>query len=115
MNLFKSFGHAMRGLAFLIQSQTNAKIHLVATVCVVMMSFLLMATRTEWCILSIAMALVWMAEGFNTSLEGLADVVSPEHDSRIRDVKDVAAGAVLAASIGAAIVGLLIFIPKLLK
>ena len=86
-----------------------------AGVLVCIFGFWLRVTRIEWCLLLLAMAGVWTAEGFNTSIELLADVVSPEYHPGIRKVKDAAAGAVLLMSIGAAIMGFLVLGPPLLR
>ncbi len=110
---FQSFVHALRGIGVLIGSQHNARIHLVATVLVVLMGILLGVTRIEWCLLVIAMMAVWVAEGINTALELLADYCSSEHEPLIGTAKDVAAGAVLLAALGAAVIGSFVFLPHL--
>ena len=68
----------------------------------------------EWAVLVLAIGLVWLAEGVNTALEALGDAVSADPNPLVGRAKDVAAGAVLLASIGAAAAGLLIFVPRLL-
>ena len=60
------------------------------------------------------MVMVWSAESFNTALESLGDVASSEHHPKIARAKDVAAGAVLIAAIGASVVGVLVFGRRLL-
>ena len=108
-----SFGFALRGLWILVATQANARIHTVATVLVIGAGFWFALTRLEWCAVVVAIGLVWIAEGLNTALEFLTDLVSPEHHPLAGKAKDVAAGAVLAASIAAAIVGAIIFGPRL--
>ena len=109
----KSFGYALQGLAFLVRTQPNARLHLLATVlaCAAGMGFGL--DRTEWLWISVAIVLVWSAEAFNTALEQLADALHPEHHPAIGRAKDVAAAAVLIAAGGAAVIGMLVFIPHL--
>ena len=109
----RSFGHAFRGIASLLRSEHNAWIHALAMVSVVLLAFAFRIDRGEWLALSLAIALVWTAEALNTSIETLSDVVSPEYDPRIKRVKDVAAGGVLCSAIGALVVGLVIFAPRL--
>ena len=110
----RSFGHAFRGLALLLASQHNAWIHAVATLAVLVAGLVLGVSRLEWALLALAIGGVWAAEAFNTAIEQLADVVSPAPDARIGQAKDVAAAAVLLAAIAAAVVGLLVFAPRVL-
>ena len=109
----RSFGHAWDGIRNLLGSQIHARFHLVATVAVVAAAFFFRVSSVEWCVLIVAMTLVWVAEAFNTALEHLADAVSPEIHPLVKKAKDVAAGAVLLAAIGAAILGALVFWPYL--
>lgn len=109
----RSFVYAWRGLRVLVATQPNARIHAVASALVIAAGFTLRVDTREWCWLVVAMALVWMAEAFNTALEFLADEVSLAQRERIGRAKDLAAGAVLCASLGAAAIGLIIFVPHL--
>ena len=70
----RSFSHAFRGIATLLASQHNARIHALATIAVVIVGFALGVTRLEWALLVAAIALVWLAEAFNTAVEFVADV-----------------------------------------
>ena len=107
----KSFACALRGIAVLLRTQTNARIHLLATVLVVAAGFVFRISRGEWVPLAFAIGIVWIAEAVNTAIEALADRITRENDDAIRRTKDVAAGAVLLAAITAAIIGLLILGP----
>ena len=109
----KSVGHALRGMADLVRTQPNAHVHLLATVAVCAAGGYVGLSRDEWLWVSVAIALVWSAEAFNTALEDLADTVHPEQHPGIGRAKDVAAGAVLIAALGAAIIGVLVFAPHL--
>jgi diacylglycerol kinase (ATP) len=111
----RSFAAAGAGLAYVLASQHNARIHAAATLAVVAAGLVLGVSRLEWCWLVAAIAAVWTAEAFNTALESLADAVKPDRHPLVGRAKDAAAGAVLAASIGAAIVGLLVLGPALLR
>lgn len=109
----KSFGYAFKGIASLIGKEHNAWIHCTAIVLVTIAGFHFGITPTEWCIVVLCFGLVLAAEGFNTAIERLVDLVSPDFHPIAGDVKDVAAGAVLICAIASAIVGLIVFIPYL--
>ena len=84
------------------------------TVLVIMAGVLFHISETEWIAVIFAIGLVLAAEAINSAIERLSDVVQPEKDERIRDVKDISAGAVLICAITAAIIGVIVFLPKLL-
>ena len=107
----RSFGFAFKGIGQLVATQPNAQIHLVATIVVVGMGFWCEVSRGEWCILLLCMALVWAAEAFNTALENLTDLVSPDYHPLAGKAKDVAAAAVLISAIFAATIAAIIFVP----
>ncbi len=111
----RSFGHAFRGLAILLQSQHNARIHAVATVLAVAAGALLRISPAEWALIALAVLCVWATEALNTSIEFLVDLVSSELHPLAAKAKDVAAGAVLVAALGSLVVGVLVFGPYVLK
>lgn len=111
----RSFRDAGRGFLLTLRSQHNAWIHAAATILVVVGGLLLRLARLEWCAVVLACAAVWTAEALNTALELLADATTQEVHPLIGRAKDVAAGAVLLTAIGAAVVGLLVFGPHLLR
>jgi len=111
----QSFADAGRGIAFLLASQPNARIHALATVAAIALGAVLGLTAGEWCWIALAIALVWVAEALNSALEALADAVHPERDARVGRAKDTAAGAVLVAAIASAVIGALVFGPRLLS
>ncbi len=76
--------------------------------------FVAKLSRLEWCCIVLAIIGVWTAEGLNTAIEYVTDLASPEFSSLAGKAKDVAAGAVLVAAVGAVAVGLLVFGPRLL-
>ncbi len=94
-------------------SQANARIHAVATLLVVGLGFFLKLERWEWCAVVVAIGLVWTAEGLNTAVEALTDLVSPRENWRAGLAKDSAAGAVLCAAMVAAVIGAIVFLPRL--
>ena len=109
----KSFTHAWRGLVIFIKTTHNAWIHLTIFACAIIGGFYFHLSRFEWMALIFAAGLVLLAEAFNTAIEIDIDLTSPDYHPYARDTKDVAAGAVLIASITAAIIGILIFAPHL--
>ena len=111
----KRFAYALHGVAFLVHTQENARLHLLATLAVGAVGAALGLDRAEWLWLVAAVVLVWSAEAFNTALETLADALHPEHHPGVGRAKDVAAGAVLIAAIGAAVIGALVFVPHLVR
>jgi diacylglycerol kinase (ATP) len=110
----KSVGYAMEGIGTFFKTQHNAWIHTFATVVVIAAGFILKVSNFEWCWLISAIAMVFIAEMFNTAIEFLTDIASPDIHPKAKVVKDVAAGAVLIASIASVIIGLIIFLPKIL-
>jgi len=110
----KSFTYAFNGLKVLFQEEHNSRIHLFATVCVIIAGVLLKLALLEWAAVAFAVGLVFCGEIFNSAIEDLSDVVCPERDDRIKKVKDLAAAAVLVNAITAATIGLLVFIPKII-
>ena len=109
-----SFKNAWRGLTVFIRQEHNAWIHCAMTVLVIVAGLLFHISTTEWIAVFFAIGLVLAAEAINSAIERLSDVVQPEKDERIRDVKDISAGAVLICAIAAALIGIIIFLPKLL-
>ncbi|HQT34361.1 MAG: diacylglycerol kinase family protein [Thiobacillus sp.] len=109
----KSLAHALRGVDHVVRTQPNARLHLLVAVLVCAAGVYFRLGRSEWLWISVAITLVWSAEAFNTALELLADVLHPARHAGIGRAKDVAAGAVLIAALGAAVIGLLVFVPHL--
>lgn len=110
----KSFGYAFQGIGNFIRKEPNAWIHCTAVVVVTSLGLYYGISATEWCIVILCFGLVLMAEAFNTAIERLVDLVSPDFHRLAGTIKDVAAGAVLLGAIAAAIVGCIIFIPYII-
>ena len=109
----RSFGFAWKGVVSLFRREPNAQVHLCAAVLVVLAGLLFSISALEWCVVVLCIGCVFMAEGFNTALECIADKVSPGFDPMIGRAKDVAAGAVLLFVAASVAVGLIIFLPKI--
>ena len=108
-----SFKYALRGIYLLFSEQANAKIHLSVSIVVIITAMILRLNSIEFCLILFCIVMVIAAEAFNSALEYLADRVEPNKDPLIEKSKDLAAAAVLICSIGAAVVGLIIFLPKI--
>jgi diacylglycerol kinase (ATP) len=109
----KSFAYAFKGLSYFFRTQHNTWIQLVIAAVAVALGFYLHISSSEWCWISASIGFVLVAELFNTAIETLTDLVSPVFNEKAGRVKDVAAGAVLIASLTAAVIGAIIFIPKI--
>ncbi len=112
-NRLRSFVFAARGLAEVWRSQPNMRIHLAAAALAIGLGGWLQLSFSEWCILALAIGAVLAAECFNTALEHLTNLVSPEFHPLAGKAKDAAAAAVLVAAIAAACVGVGLFLPRL--
>ncbi len=108
-----SFRYAFQGLYDLFRTQPNARIHLAVALAVLAAGAFLGLSRGEWITVALCIALVISLEAINTALEYLTDLVSPGQHPLAGKAKDAAAAAVLVAAAGAAVVGLIIFVPKL--
>lgn len=107
-----AFGHAGRGIVVLLQ-QAHGRVHAIAAGVVLLLGLVLGISAGDWALVVICMALVLAAEAINTAVERVVDLVSPEWHPLARDAKDLAAGAVLITAIGAAVVGVIVFVPYL--
>jgi diacylglycerol kinase len=112
---FVSFKFAFRGLCLLLKNEHNSRIHFLAAIAAISMGIVLKINPVEWSLLVLAIGIVFLTELLNTSLETLADIINPEWNESIRKVKDYAAAAVLISAIISVVVGLIIFIPKIIK
>lgn len=110
----KSFSYAFAGLKVLFKEEHNSWIHTVAAICAIIAGIVLRISVMEWIAVIIVIGMVITAEIINTSLERTADFIKAERDDRKRDIKDLGAAAVLVCSITAAIIGIIIFLPKII-
>ena len=110
----QSFRYAFRGISEMLRTETNARVHAIATIAVVAIGFAFGISRTDWLAITLSIIVVWCAEGFNTAIESLCDVTSPQFDPKVARAKDIAAAGVLITAIGASVVGLLVFGPHVL-
>lgn len=115
MQRFKSFVFAFSGLKILVSEEHNAIVHIAATICVIIAGFLLHISAVEWIAVILCSGTVIALEAVNSAIENICNFVYPQKHKTIKKTKDLAAAAVLIAAICAAVVGLIIFIPKIIN
>lgn len=113
--ILKSFKYAFNGIITSFKTEINMKFHIVMMVLVIIAGTLLKISKIEWIICVILFALVISAELINTAIETIVDMITMEKNEKAKIAKDVAAGAVLVNAIGSTIIGLIIFIPKIIN
>ena len=106
---------SFRGIAGAVRDEHNFRIHLVIAVVVIITGLWLDLSIAEWLFVVFAIGFVLTAELFNSAIERLTDMIQPGKNPKAGMIKDMAAGAVLVAAITAAIIGLFIFIPRLIN
>ncbi|MFC5651737.1 diacylglycerol kinase family protein [Paenibacillus solisilvae] len=114
LKFIQSIGLSWSGIRLALRTEPHMRFHLISAIIVTTVSLLLGLNRLEWIVLILAMAMVIALELLNTAIENVVDLVSPERHPLAKAAKDTAAGAVLAAAIAAAIIGLLILGPHLM-
>ena len=114
-SFFRSVAHALRGLAVTFRSGRNFRVQVLAAVLVLCAAVLLDVRIWEFILLLLLSTSVLVLELFNSVIERMADGLAPRLQPIVRDIKDLMAGAVLLSSIVSAAIGLLIFLPYLLR
>lgn len=109
----QSFPYAFAGLKDMVTSQHNAWIHAVATLAAIGFGSWLGIGYVKLALIVVTVVTVWVAEAFNTVFEIMSDILSPDFSPEIKRAKDIAAAAVLIASFGAVLIGLLLFGPEI--
>ena len=112
--LVNSFKYAFTGMWSAYKSERNMKIHIAVAILVILFGVFLQISTYEWLACIVCFAMVIGAEMFNTAIETVVDIAMPKKDERAKKAKDVAAGGVLVFAIGSAIIGSIIFIPKII-
>lgn len=113
--LINSFKYATSGIITSFKTERNMKIHILVMILVIIAGIIFKLSLLDWIILVIMFGLVISAELFNTAIETTIDMITKEKNEKAKIAKDVAAGAVLVLAIVSVIVGLIIFIPKILS
>lgn len=112
--LANSFKYAIQGIFQSFKTEQNMKIHFLIMVLVIIFGIWLKISKAEWMICIVLFGTVISGELFNTAIETTVDIAMPYRDKRAKKAKDISASAVLVLAISAAIIGLMIFIPKLI-
>lgn len=110
----RSFSYAISGIKDAFEKEPNFRFHIAATAIVMVMATILGFSPVEWVILFFTIALVLILELVNTSLEAIVNIVSPQKQEKARIAKDVSAAAVLVSAVVAVLVGVYLFLPKIL-
>ena len=110
----KSTTHAWRGLGIFLRTTHNSWVHIFFSILAIFLGFILKISTTEWIIIIFVIGLVIITEALNTAFEIDINLTSPDYHPYARDTKDVAAGAVLISVVVAGIIGLIVFLPKII-
>ncbi len=113
--LKNSFKYAIEGIQSAFKTEQNLKIHFIVTAIVVFLGILLKIDYIEWAICFLLFGFVITAELLNTAIEVTVDLAMPQKNDKAKLAKDIAAGAVLVSSITAILVGIVIFLPKIIN
>ena len=111
----RKFGNACRGIKRGVRGESSFFAHFFIGLCVVVAAVVLGLPLASWCLLVLAISMVLAAEMFNSALEHMAKAVTDQQHEEIRDALDIASGGVLLVSITAAILGVLVFVPRLIE
>lgn len=109
-----SFKHAFAGLLTAFKTQPNFRVHTFAAILVILAGYLFSINPAEWIILVFAIGLVMVAELINTAIEATVDLLTSQHNQYAKIAKDVAAAAVLLSAGISVLIGLIIFLPKII-
>lgn len=108
------FSYAFNGIKEVIKMERNFQIHLISATLVIIIGIFLNISLVEWLIITLTIGLVLIAELINSAIEQIIDYIKPDRHPTAKLIKDIGAGAVLVAAIIAVIVGLIVFMPKLM-
>ncbi|MGN6490989.1 MAG: diacylglycerol kinase family protein [Agriterribacter sp.] len=114
MKTIRSFKYAIDGVYTFFRYERNGQVQLIAAIVVVVLGFWLNITRAEWIAVLLCIVAVLSLEMINTALEKLCNLIQPDYHPAIKVIKDVSAGAVLLSAVASLIIGLIIFLPRVL-
>jgi diacylglycerol kinase (ATP) len=112
---FKSVKYALKGLWMLLRSENSIKLQFGIGIALTFLGFSMNISTSEWTAQFLAIGLVMVAEGLNTSIEKIANFIHPEYHEKIGEIKDIAAGAVAIAALVSFVIGFLIYLPKFIN
>lgn len=111
----KSVGHALDGIEYAVNHERNVKIEILFAILTSILGFILKISLLEWVVIVLVIAMVLALELVNTAIERTVDLVTKDYHDLAKAAKDVAAGAVLVMSMFSVIIGLIIFLPKIIS
>jgi diacylglycerol kinase (ATP) len=111
----RSVKPAIDGIWLVLRSQHNARVHLFASIAVIISGIRFQISPSQWALIITAIVLVWISEALNTAFEFLCDVASPNFHPLVKKAKDVSAAAVLISAVGATAIGCIVFVPYLIQ
>lgn len=111
----KSVGHALDGIEYAVNHERNVKIEILFAILTSILGFILKISLLEWVVIVLVIAMVLALELVNTAIERTVDLVTKDYHDLAKASKDVAAGAVLIMSMFSVIIGLIIFLPKIIS
>lgn len=114
MGFGRSLSFAVKGVGYVLRKERNARIHLLFAVAAILIGAALGVSGPELAAIFFAIIIVFLAEIFNTAIEKTLDLIEPNHHAQVAIIKDMAAGGVLVAALGAVIIGIIIFTPYIL-
>ena len=112
--IINSFKNAFNGMVVSFKQERNMKIHISIMFLVILLGIIFKIKMIEWIICIICFALVIAGELFNTAVDLTVDLAMPEFNKKAKMAKDISAGAVLVLAIVSVIIGLIIFVPKII-
>lgn len=113
MNFLKGFVYAFNGLVIFFRHERNGRIQMVVAILIVLLSWWLKIAAAEWIVVLGCIGTVLSFEMINSSIEKICNLVHPKYHHAIKTIKDMSAGAVLFVSVVSAIIGAIIFLPKI--
>jgi len=112
-NRLNGVAYAFKGAFLLIRTERSIKIQIFLGLLMTAAGFYYDISTTEWMMQTLAIGMVLGTEGLNTAIEKLSDYIQSNHDPKIGFIKDISAGAVMMVAVAAAVIGLIIYIPKI--
>lgn len=109
---WKAFGYAFKGAWMLVRHEASIQVQVIIAVLVTIAGFYFEITTTEWLIQVLVIAMVLAVEGLNSAIEEIADFIHPDYHAKIGLIKDISAGAVTFAALGALVAGCIIYGPR---
>ena len=107
--------NALNGIKYTFKTQRNLKIQIVFAILAIVLGLFLKLSITEWVILSLTIFLVLIVELINTAIETTVDMFTMEYNEKAKNAKDASAGAVTLMAIASIVVGIFLFIPKIIN